>query len=120
MNTRHHPILNYLRQALGTHGAGGVSDADLLRRFVDERDDSVDDGYFAIEENKTDIANIPGFFHNNRGVLSFADGHAELHKWVDANTTVPVHGPAGAGCAATGLLSPRDGVWIDIRSSAPK
>jgi RNA polymerase sigma factor (sigma-70 family) len=39
-NTRHHPILNYLRQVLGTPSAGGVSDADLLRRFVDQKDEA--------------------------------------------------------------------------------
>lgn len=39
-NTRHHSILNYLRQVLGTQAGGGVSDADLLRRFVDQRDEA--------------------------------------------------------------------------------
>src|SRR5579884_495396 len=38
--TRYHPILNYLRQTLGAPPAGGVSDADLLRRFVAERDEA--------------------------------------------------------------------------------
>jgi RNA polymerase sigma factor (sigma-70 family) len=36
-NTRHHPILDYLRRVLG-EPAGGVGDADLLHRFVSERD----------------------------------------------------------------------------------
>jgi RNA polymerase sigma factor (sigma-70 family) len=39
-NTRHHPILDYLRRVLGEPSAGGVSDADLLRRFVDQRDEA--------------------------------------------------------------------------------
>src|SRR5579883_1440824 len=39
-NTRHHPILRYLRQVLGTAAGGGVSDADLLRRFVDQSDEA--------------------------------------------------------------------------------
>jgi RNA polymerase sigma factor (sigma-70 family) len=37
---RHHPILNYLRQVLGTSSAGGVSDADLLRRFQSGQDEA--------------------------------------------------------------------------------
>jgi RNA polymerase sigma factor (sigma-70 family) len=37
-NARHHPILHYLRQVLGTPAGGGVSDADLLRRFLAEQD----------------------------------------------------------------------------------
>ncbi|MGH7172396.1 MAG: RNA polymerase sigma factor, partial [Gemmataceae bacterium] len=40
VNTRHHPILSYLRQVLGASANGGVSDADLLRRFVAERDEA--------------------------------------------------------------------------------
>jgi RNA polymerase sigma factor (sigma-70 family) len=38
--TRHHPILNYLRHVLGSSPGGGVSDADLLHRFVLERDEA--------------------------------------------------------------------------------
>jgi RNA polymerase sigma factor (sigma-70 family) len=39
-NTRQHPILDYLRRVLGEASGGGVSDADLLRRFVDQRDEA--------------------------------------------------------------------------------
>jgi RNA polymerase sigma factor (sigma-70 family) len=38
--TRRQPLLEYLRQVLGTPASGGVSDADLLRRFVTERDEA--------------------------------------------------------------------------------
>jgi RNA polymerase sigma factor (sigma-70 family) len=38
--TQHHPILNFLRRVLGTPPPGGVSDADLLRRFVADRDEA--------------------------------------------------------------------------------
>jgi RNA polymerase sigma factor (sigma-70 family) len=39
-DSRLHPILKYLRQVLGAAAGGGVSDADLLRRFVAERDEA--------------------------------------------------------------------------------
>src|SRR6516162_1454542 len=39
-DTRHHPILNYLRRVLGTEAVGGVTDAELLRRFVNGRDEA--------------------------------------------------------------------------------
>ncbi|HEY7329165.1 MAG TPA: sigma-70 family RNA polymerase sigma factor [Gemmataceae bacterium] len=39
-NARQHPILHYLRRVLGEASSGGVSDADLLRRFVNERDEA--------------------------------------------------------------------------------
>jgi RNA polymerase sigma factor (sigma-70 family) len=38
--TRHPSILHYLRRVLGDPSAAGVSDADLLRRFVDHRDEA--------------------------------------------------------------------------------
>src|SRR5215831_13233547 len=39
-STRQHPILNYLRRVLGAPAGIGVSDADLLQRFVKERDEA--------------------------------------------------------------------------------
>ncbi len=39
-DTRNHPILTYLRQVLGAPTRGGVTDADLLSRFVAERDEA--------------------------------------------------------------------------------
>jgi prepilin-type N-terminal cleavage/methylation domain-containing protein/prepilin-type processing-associated H-X9-DG protein len=58
----------------------GMSPTDAIV-FVDERDDSVDDGYFAIDMTANQFPNIPSTFHNGAGGLSFADGHAEIHKW---------------------------------------
>ena len=57
--------------------------------FVDERDDGVDDGFFSIEEDKPDIENIPAFYHNSAGILSFADGHVERHKWTTPEVLQP-------------------------------
>ncbi|PYJ56399.1 MAG: hypothetical protein DME24_22335 [Verrucomicrobia bacterium] len=34
----------------------------------------------------------PSSLHNGRGVVTFADGHAETHRWVDSRTTPPVTG----------------------------
>ena len=39
-DSRHHPILNYLRRTLGASESAGVSDAELLRRFVKDRDEA--------------------------------------------------------------------------------
>ncbi len=55
--------------------------------FVDEHPDSINDAAFA---NKCDGADLPGAaqiidmpasFHNGACGFSFADGHAEVHKW---------------------------------------
>lgn len=39
-DTRQHPILKYLRRVLGTAADGGVPDAELLRRFLSQRDEA--------------------------------------------------------------------------------
>jgi prepilin-type N-terminal cleavage/methylation domain-containing protein len=52
---------------------------------------------------------------NNDGGLSFADGHAEIHRWVDTDTLrkiPPNSRPSGAYLAA------RDVPWIQERTSA--
>ena len=59
--------------------------------FIDEREDSIDDACFGVNcegrgANIT-IVNFPASYHNRAGGLSFADGHAEIHKWVDRRTT---------------------------------
>jgi len=61
--------------------------------FVDEQSDpnpalcSIDDGYFAVDSfQSTTWRNPPASRHGNGGVLSFADGHAELWKWIEGKT----------------------------------
>ncbi len=49
--------------------------------FVEERDDSVDDGYFVIDMVVPQLANVPAGYHAGSGAVTFADGHAEIHRW---------------------------------------
>lgn len=49
--------------------------------FIDERDDSIDDGYFATDMTVNQFANFPASYHGASGGLTFADGHAEIHRW---------------------------------------
>jgi prepilin-type N-terminal cleavage/methylation domain-containing protein/prepilin-type processing-associated H-X9-DG protein len=56
--------------------------------LIDENDWTIDDGYFAIPV-ATDPAkwqNAPSARHNRSGDLSFADGHAEMWKWLEPTT----------------------------------
>ena len=63
--------------------------------FVDEHPDSLNYGDLAVAMNdgiagsKIFIIDYPASTHNGAGGLGFADGHAEIHKWVDARTKVP-------------------------------
>jgi prepilin-type processing-associated H-X9-DG protein len=58
--------------------------------FIDERSDSIDDGYFAIDMVKDQLPNLPAAYHNGASGITFADGHAEIHKWRDGRTTPPL------------------------------
>jgi prepilin-type processing-associated H-X9-DG protein len=58
----------------------GISVSDALV-FVDERDDSIDDGEFAIDMVQNQIVNVPAGYHGGSGGLTFADGHAQIHRW---------------------------------------
>jgi len=52
--------------------------------FIDERDDSIDDGYFAINMDQNEIVNYPASYHAGSGGATFADGHAVIHRWLSS------------------------------------
>jgi prepilin-type processing-associated H-X9-DG protein len=58
----------------------GLAVSDALV-FADERDDSIDDGVFAIDMVANQIVNFPSGYHGGAGGVTFADGHAEIHRW---------------------------------------
>jgi prepilin-type N-terminal cleavage/methylation domain-containing protein/prepilin-type processing-associated H-X9-DG protein len=50
--------------------------------FIDEAEDSIDDGHFLVwSDPDTRWVNLPAGRHGRTGTLSFADGHAELWHW---------------------------------------
>lgn len=61
------------------------------------------------------LYHYPSSLHNRRGVIVFADGHTESHRWQDARTTPPVTG----GLLAHWDPSPRnpDLDWIRERTT---
>lgn len=64
--------------------------------FIDEHPDSLNFGDFAVAMNDgvspdaIYIIDYPASNHNRAGGMSFGDGHAEVHKWVDDRTVKPV------------------------------
>jgi prepilin-type processing-associated H-X9-DG protein len=66
--------------------------------FIDEHPDSLNYGDFAVAMNdgvaptRIYMIDVPASSHNGAGGLSFADGHAEVHRWLDPRTRVPVSG----------------------------
>jgi prepilin-type N-terminal cleavage/methylation domain-containing protein/prepilin-type processing-associated H-X9-DG protein len=89
--------------------------------FIDEHPDSLNFGDMAVSMNdglapaQIYIIDYPASNHNGAGGLSFADGHAEIHKWIDPRTRPPVRN------SSLTLVQPsagnRDMVWLSDRAS---
>jgi prepilin-type N-terminal cleavage/methylation domain-containing protein/prepilin-type processing-associated H-X9-DG protein len=65
--------------------------------FMDEQPDSIDDAqlYVDVSSNALDagwgqFTEFPASYHNKACGVSFADGHAEVHKWQNSQTIIPV------------------------------
>jgi prepilin-type processing-associated H-X9-DG protein len=92
--------------------------------FMDEREDSIDDGYFAVnmtgypDAPRTIVwVNYPASYHGQSAGLAFADGHAELRRWRDPRTMPPL---VPGQRLALNVSSPNneDLVWLQERTTA--
>ena len=84
--------------------------------FVDEQADSINDGWTIM--NPTDLnswVDLPASYHNGACGFGFADGHAEIKKWLEKSTQVPVK-----MVQVNGFPAPRsrDIPWIVERTTA--
>jgi prepilin-type N-terminal cleavage/methylation domain-containing protein/prepilin-type processing-associated H-X9-DG protein len=80
--------------------------------FLDERQQSIDDGWFWGPFTEYHVGNLPAINHGNSSSISFADGHAELQLWND-----------GKFLAATSynfyLIGSADAEWLWQHFTAP-
>ena len=54
---------------------------------LDEHGDSINDGWFASNPDTLyQMVDFPASYHGGAAGFSFADGHAEVHKWLDPRT----------------------------------
>jgi prepilin-type N-terminal cleavage/methylation domain-containing protein len=60
--------------------------------FTDEHPDSINDGWLVINPMVPSKwgSDLPGSYHDHANSLTFADGHSELHKWLEGSTSAPV------------------------------
>jgi prepilin-type processing-associated H-X9-DG protein len=90
--------------------------------FIDERDDSIDDGYFAIDMAVQQLVNFPAGYHAGSGAVTFADGHAEIHRWRSPEVLVRQQ----SGVEATKheflpvSLNNTDLVWLRTHATNPE
>jgi prepilin-type N-terminal cleavage/methylation domain-containing protein len=86
----------------------------------DEREDTISTGNFWIDmtgfsDNPGAVQfnwDYPGAYHNRAGGLSFADGHTEIHRWVDQRTMPPLQAASwGTGVINRSPNNP-DLIWL--------
>ncbi len=88
--------------------------------LLDEHPDSINAGGFANQMVESlgaaKIIDFPASFHNGAAGLSFADGHAEIKKWLDVRTKPP---PKYNNNIQLNVPSPNnpDVVWLAERTS---
>jgi prepilin-type N-terminal cleavage/methylation domain-containing protein/prepilin-type processing-associated H-X9-DG protein len=62
--------------------------------LIDEHPDWMDDSMFIINPAQTngvgEWIEVPASYHNNGCGIGFADGHVEIHKWLDSRIILPV------------------------------
>jgi prepilin-type N-terminal cleavage/methylation domain-containing protein len=96
--------------------------------LIDEREDSINDGYFVVtmENYSADkmsssllIVDYPASYHNGAGGLNFADGHAEIHKWLSPQTKARFKRDTHLSLGAVRGANP-DMYWLQERSTGKK
>jgi prepilin-type processing-associated H-X9-DG protein len=66
---------------------------------------------------------LPGAYHDRAGGISFCDGHAEIHKWLQATTTPPLAQGILTDGGGAGPIFPvpysADVAWMQNASARP-
>ena len=57
---------------------------------LDEQADSLNDAFFTVPLTPPGWGDIPASYHNGACGFSFADGHAEIHKWKSPTSIYPI------------------------------
>jgi prepilin-type processing-associated H-X9-DG protein len=95
--------------------------------LLDERADSINNGFFALMMDgfqgqgvlQQQIVDWPSAYHNGAGGFSFADGHSEIHRWVDPRTTPPIQSDFHLAGYISSTKNP-DVLWLQQRATGKK
>jgi prepilin-type N-terminal cleavage/methylation domain-containing protein/prepilin-type processing-associated H-X9-DG protein len=88
--------------------------------FDDEHPDSINDGWQTTDPGSTtQWTDKPANYHGGSAGFAFADGHAEVHKWKDTSSLVPVTFNQYNDYRTQGGQI-RDITWWHLRTSAPQ
>ena len=87
--------------------------------FNEEHPDSINDGIQytpTTDGENTEWGDIPASYHNGACNFAFADGHSEIHKWINPNTDHVIVGNDN-WLPFTVLGSAVDINWVESRCS---
>lgn len=98
--------------------------------FLDENPDSMDDvqlyadvSFVALTTGTGTFTELPAAYHNNACGLAFADGHAEIHKWQNSQTTPAItyvaHKQGTGGSQQVPVFNDPDLSWLGLRTPRP-
>jgi prepilin-type N-terminal cleavage/methylation domain-containing protein/prepilin-type processing-associated H-X9-DG protein len=88
--------------------------------FLDEHPDSINDGYFLNKAYDAEWIDLPASYHNSAASFSFADGHAESHRWRDGSTLVPARAEAAQLPMPLDSKRRADFYWVLYRMSVER
>jgi len=88
--------------------------------FCEENMCSLNDGYLQVDSNTPQWPDVPGSYHNWAAGFSFADGHAELHRWTTPALKIKVRQgfTRSSVSAVPGGKSNTDWVWFTERAAS--
>lgn len=110
------PINSSYRQFLKS---SSFKNPTLIFVTLDEHPDSINDGWYVISgdpSQKWQWGDLPASYHSGACGFSFADGHAEIKKWLSSESKRPVL-RSGAGFPVSIGADKRDIVWINQRTT---
>ena len=90
--------------------------------LMDEHPNSINDPLMACCAVPNVIVDFPASYHNGACGISFADGHSEIHKWIDPRTK-PLATPTGTppiNLSPQTMANNPDLGYLSVRSSALK
>ncbi len=85
--------------------------------FIEEHPDSINDGYFLNKPGDLEWVDLPASYHGGAAGLSYADGHAENHRWQYSHTKPPARPDAAMLPFNVPPDERRDFDWVADRMS---
>lgn len=87
--------------------------------FLEENMCSMNDGYLQVSDGSPVFPDVPGSYHIWATGVSYADGHAEVHKWLTSVLAIPVKSGYRAASITTSFNN-SDWRWYTNHTSFPE